>query len=269
MSGNEQLHLPNCWSLDKYSCDQLCHRWRVNTWQKCQHHNDDVGLNGSARSGNTSKCSPIRKWPDVRTLLPYSGWGILPPEPVSWQTLRMWDGRRQWYTRNGASGYLLPLPKAHQSVEHVQEQNSTQWMPWSAQSLSIANSIWAFPRCVQWSLSSLAASMNFVPWSLQIIIGIPHRAMNLCRHAMKLVVVSFDTTLGVLHWRWMIQKCTRRLLWSLASEQDHFWPLYAQCNPPLPCQMPALDLSCHEEVAATAAGEVGLPHVCKLRNHKW
>ena len=103
--GDELLHLANCWRLIKYSCDQCCHRWCVTTWQRCQmsysslqtawvlikysrdqrchrwhitnwqrcHRcNDDMGLDGSDRSGKASKGCLIRKWPGVRTSIPSS-----------------------------------------------------------------------------------------------------------------------------------------------------------------------------------------------------
>ena len=68
------LQLANCWRLVKYSCEQCCRRWHVTTWQRCQLCND-MGLDGSARSGNACKGCTIRKWPSVRTSIPSSGWG--------------------------------------------------------------------------------------------------------------------------------------------------------------------------------------------------
>ena len=154
--GDDRFHLANCWTLMKYSCDQRCHRCCVRTLQRCQHCNDDMGLDGSATSGNAFKGRLIRKWPlsKPRPYLPVlanvsMAWksNTLSPEPVLWLTPQKWGRHHQQHAENGVSGSLRLLPKIHQNVAHVQEI-ILNWMTLSTQNLLIVSSVWAFLRCV-------------------------------------------------------------------------------------------------------------------------
>ena len=153
MFGDAQLHLVNCWRLVKYSFGQSCHKWYVTTWQRYHRRKEGMGLDVSTWSVNAFKDRSIRKWPGVRTSIPPSVWGnsirgLEFRHSSTWASIvaKSSNVRRTSQTIRRKWRFRLITATSHSTPKcRALSGAKLHWMLWSAQDLSIACSIWAFP----------------------------------------------------------------------------------------------------------------------------